>query len=129
MVLRRRVSWTLALALAILAAAPAAGQPQVPTEEELDRRLRGEPKEERPDYQRRSVQRFGRDSQRGFSWVKHQLRSLDITPPKVLIVLGLLGVLFTWNKNKRKRSWMLLAGLSYLLVLAGAAGMYYGWFR
>lgn len=129
MVLHMRVTRTLALLVLMLQPALAAGQRLVPTEEELDRKLQGQPEEVRPSYQRRSVRRFGDRSQRGFSWVKQQLRSLNITPPKVMIVLGLLGVLLTWRKNKRKSNWMLLAGLSYALILAGAAGMYYGWFR
>jgi len=41
--------------------------------------------------------------------------------------LGLLGVLLTWNKNKRKRGYAVLFAISWLLLLGGGAATLLRW--
>jgi len=42
-------------------------------------------------------------------------------------VLGLLGFLWTWNKNKKKVQWAVIFGFSLLLGGFGGAAMYFQW--
>jgi hypothetical protein len=105
------------------------GQSHIPTEEELDRRLgrrHGEDDSER-GYQRDSVESFGQRSHEAATWVQRQLSGIHVTPARFLLGLGLLGVLITWNKNKRKVQWAVLTGFAYLLVILGAAAIFFRW--
>jgi hypothetical protein len=128
-----RASLELSLVTAVIAliALPlrASGQtsPHVPTEEELKRQL-GETREE-PDrtYQADSVESFGLKAAQAASWVRARLSAIHITPARFLVGLGVLGLLFTWNKNKKKVEWAVISGVSLVLVLLGAAAMILRW--
>lgn len=124
---RRNLSILLLLALAALAL-PALGQTHVPSEQELKRKL-GQPTGEEPGrgYQRDSVEGFGTKATRAATWVKDHLSTLHITPPRLMLGLGVLGILIGWNKNKKKVGWAVLAGFSFLLVLLGTAAMIFRW--
>ena len=78
-------------------------------------------------YQRDSVESFGGRALRAAAWVKDRLSGFHVTPARLLAGLGLLGVLITWNKNKRKRGWAALAAVSWLLLFGGAAAILTGW--
>jgi hypothetical protein len=116
------------LLLALATTATAQRPPHVPTEQELKRKL-GQATGEEPGrgYQRDSVDGFGIKATRAASWVKERLSSLHITPSRLMLGLGVLGILIGWNKNKKKAGWAILAGFSFLLVLFGAAAMLLRW--
>lgn len=116
------------LGLWLAATAAAQRPPHVPTEQELKRKL-GQSTGEEPGrgYQRDSVEGFGIKATRAATWVKDRLSSLHITPSRLMLGLGVLGILVGWNKNKRKIGWATLAGFSFLLVLFGAAAMILRW--
>lgn len=102
--------------------------PQPPTEEEYNRR-RGLTRDESDlgGYQRDSVESFGSKALRAASWVKESLSGLHITPARLMLGLGILGLLFTWNKNKKKIQWAVIWGFALLLILFGAAAVALGW--
>ncbi len=117
--------------LLILLALPANAEraPHVPTEQELKRKL-GHDTGEEPGrgYQRDSVESFGTKTTRAATWVKDRLAALHITPSRLMLGLGVLGILIGWNKNKKKMGWAVFAGFSFLLVLFGTASMIFRWF-
>lgn len=75
-------------------------------------------------YQGDSVDNLRSGSQGLWTEVRMFYRGLNMTPPKWMLVVGLLGALYTANKNKRLPKWGAVAALSYLLVLVGAAILY-----
>jgi hypothetical protein len=109
------------------AATHAQRPPHVPTEEELKRKLGERAGEPGREYQRDSVENFGTRALRAATWVKDRLSSLHITPARLMLGLGLLGILVGWNKNKKQTRWAVLAAFSLLLVLGGIAGMVFRW--
>jgi len=119
----------LPLLLALLSVAASAQRPPpVPTENELKRKL-GHDTGEEPGrtYQRDSVEGFGTKATRAATWVKDRLSALHITPSRLMLGLGILGILIGWNKNKKKTGWAVFAGFSFLLVLFGAAALILRW--
>jgi hypothetical protein len=128
-VARRNLSILVLLALGALAL-PALGQrpAHVPTEQELKRKL-GQPTGEEPGrgYQRDSVEGVGTRATNAATWVKDRLSALHITPARLMLGLGVLGILIGWNKNKKKMGWAVLAGFSFLLVLFGVAALVFRW--
>lgn len=117
----------LALLLAGGAASAEDRPPHVPTEEEL-RLQRGGAKPDTPqEYQRESVNSFGQRARDAAGWVKERLSGLHITPARLLLGLGVLGILVCWNKNKKKTQWAVLSLASFLLVIAGVVAMVFSW--
>jgi len=113
--------------LMLLACSAALADPHLPTEDQVKRKL-GEVKDE-PDrtYQRDSVEGFGQKTVSAAGWVKEKLAALHITPARLMVGLGILGILFTWNKNKKKTHWALVSGVSFLLAIFGAAAIFLKW--
>jgi hypothetical protein len=101
--------------------------PHVPTEEQLREKLEGKRSDLDRDYQRESVHSIGQRAQQAASWVRERLSSLHITPARLLLGLGILGIFYTWNKNKKKVQWAVLSTFSLLLVIFGAAALIFGW--
>ena len=126
--MHRCVLWSTLLLLTLPVLTRAERPPHVPTEEEVKRKL-GENTGEEPGrtYQRDSVEGFGIKATRAATWVKDRLSALHITPSRLMLGLGVLGILIGWNKNKKKMGWAVLAGFSLLLVLFGAAAMIFRW--
>ena len=56
-------------------------------------------------------------------WVKNKLSGFHVTPQRLAIALGLVGILYTRNKNKSKRGWLLISVVSWLLALGGLGSM------
>jgi len=79
------------------------------------------------DYQAVSVESWGIKAKQGIAWIKERLTSINITPSRLLLGLGLLGILYTWNKNKQKVPWAVLSLFSALLVLFGVCAMVFHW--
>ncbi len=117
-----RTSTALAalVALASLYAAPAAAQ-RLPTEAELERKLSGPPPDDR-EYQRRSTKSFKGRTGGAASWVKDKLSGFRVTPGRLCLALGIVGWLYTRNKNKKNNTgWMAIYVISILSLLAGGA--------
>jgi hypothetical protein len=110
--------------LLLVAGAPG---PLALAETEKEAREAAAPRDDGRTYQRDSVEGFGGRALRAATWVKERLSGFHVTPARLLAGLGLLGVLVTWNKNKRKQGWAVLAGISWLLLLGGAAAILTGW--
>jgi hypothetical protein len=85
--------------------------------------------EERPPAGKRelSAEAGGGGVLRAATWVKERLSGFRVTPARLLVGVGLLGVLLTWSKNKRRPLWAVLAGLAWLLLVWGAAALLLGW--
>lgn len=85
--------------------------------------------EEKPPAGRRqpSVEAGGGGVLRAATWVKERLSGFRVTPARLMVGLGLLGVLLTWSKNKRRPAWAVLAALAWLLLVGGAAALLLGW--
>ncbi len=101
--------------------------PHGPTEEELKRQL-GQTHEE-PDrtYQVDSVQSFGTKAAQAAAWVRARLSGIHITPARLLVGLGVLGLLISWNKNKKKMEWAVISTASLLLLVFGLAAHLFRW--
>ena len=111
----------LALAAGVLLCAGPAVAQDLPTEEELARRLQGPPPDDR-NYQRRSTKSFGGRTNSAASWVKNKLSGFHVTPPRLCLALGIVGFLCSRNKNKKNNTgWLAIHVISILLLLAGAA--------
>jgi len=80
-----------------------------------------------PNHQSDSVESARGGALQAAAWVKERLSGFHVTPARLMIGLGLLGALMSWNKNKRLRRWAILAGLSWLLLLGGLAAIVLGW--
>jgi hypothetical protein len=113
--------------LVVMPAVSAAQSPHVPTEEELRRRLGGAKHDADSEYQRESVHSFGQSARDAATWVKERLAGLYITPARLMVGLGVLGLLYTWNKNKKKLVWVVVFVLSVLLAVFGVAAMVFHW--
>ena len=108
--------------VALLCVAPAAAQ-KLPTEEELDRKLKGPPPDDR-NYQRRSAKSFGGRTSGAASWVRNKLSGFNVTPGRLCLALGIVGFLFSRNKNTRNNSgWLVIYVVSILMVLGGGVAM------
>jgi hypothetical protein len=105
----------------------AQGSPHVPTEEQLRQRQGGAKHDDERDYQRESVNSVGQSAVNAAAWVKQRLSSLYITPARLLAGLGVLGLLFTWNKNKKKMPWAVLTVFSWLLLIFGVCAIFFSW--
>jgi hypothetical protein len=79
------------------------------------------------EYQAHSAQTFMGRTRSAAQWVKDQLAQLHITPARLALGLGILGVLFTWNRNKRHVRWAVLTVASWLLLVFGGAAMIFRW--
>jgi hypothetical protein len=131
---RGRVS-VIALALLPLAAlctlqvpiALAQQSPHVPTEEELDKQITGVKADDQRGYQQRSVETSQSWLRSAIRWVKDLLASIHLTPARLALILGAVGTLYTWGKNKRLVRWMVMAVVSWLLVIVGAVAWYFDW--
>ena len=118
----------IAVGLLLLGASNAQGRPpHVPTEEELRQRLGGAKHDAPREYQRESVHSFGQQTRDAAAWVKERLAGLHVTPARLLLGLGILGILFCWNKNKKLVRWAVLSVFSVLLLIAGVAAMAFDW--
>lgn len=112
----------LAAAIVLLGPSPAVAQ-NLPTEAELERRLKGPPPDER-EYQRRSTISFNGKTDGAASWVKDKLSGFHVTPARLCLALGLIGFLYTRNKNKKvSTGWLVIYVASILLLLGGGIGM------
>jgi hypothetical protein len=114
-------------ALQLLPAVSAAQTPHVPTEEQLRQRLGGAKHDADREYQRESVHSFGQSARDAATWVKERLAGLHITPARLMVGLGVLGLLYTSNKNKKKVFWLALLLVSLLLAVFGVAAMIFSW--
>ena len=128
--LPRRAAWGAAAVYAALLAAPAGAadpydHPAIPTEEELREQDRleagGPPRTDRRDHQKRSVGEFAGKVDRASGWVKDRLSGFMVTPGRVGLGLGLVGLLWAWGKNRRVTRWAVLFYCSMLLSLGSAA--------
>jgi hypothetical protein len=119
----------LAAAVLLLAAPSWAQSPHVPTEKELDRRLSGvkHRADDVREYQAHSTESFMSNVRGAAQWVKTRLASLHITPARLALGLGILGVVFTWSRNKRHVKWAVLTVASWLLVVFGVAAIIFRW--
>ena len=120
--------WILVVLLLMGGVSSAQGRaPHVPTEEELRQRLGGAKHDAPREYQRESVHSFGQQARDAAAWVKERLAGLHVTPARLLLGLGLLGILVCWNKNKKLVRWAVLSVFSGLLLAAGVAAMVFNW--
>ena len=117
----------LAVLVALVGPVAWAGQPHVPTEKELDRELSGIRADDGRGYQQLSVEEKESWYRGAANWVRELLSSIHITPARLALILGAAGSLYTWGKNKRHARWMVLAAISWLLLIVGAAAMYFHW--
>ena len=78
-------------------------------------------------YQQNSVRTVQQDAQSGVGWIRSKLAPLYVTPARLALGLGLLALLITFNRNKRHLHWALLNAIGWLLLLFGAAAMYFDW--
>jgi len=102
-------------------------QPHVPTEEQLKQRQRGYRVDDTRGYQRNSVETVQSGWQRILGWIRRTLAAIHITPARLLIGLGAIGVLLTWNKNKRHVHWAVITALGWLLLGLGIAAILLAW--
>jgi hypothetical protein len=79
------------------------------------------------NHQGQSVEAFNHQSQGFVEGVRAALATAHVTPAKFILGLGVLGLLFTWNKNKRKVEWAVIAAVAASLAAIGAAALYYRW--
>lgn len=117
-------------ALAILVCASSAAQsPHIPTAEEVERQRSGvtADRDDIREYQAHSTQTFMGRLRGAARWVKDKLARLHITPARLAMGLGILGVLYTWGRNKRHVKWAVLTVTSWLLLLFGGAAMIFRW--
>ena len=119
----------VAVALLLLGGVASAQErpPHVPSEEELRQRLGGAKHDAPREYQRESVHGFGQQARDAAAWVKERLAGLHVTPARLLLGLGLLGILVCWNKNKKLVRWAVLSVFSGLLLIAGVTAMVFDW--
>lgn len=82
---------------------------------------------DRRDYQKSSVQTVQGRARGAATWVREKLGAIHVTPARLALVLGLLGFLWTWNKNKKKVQWAVIFGFSLLLSGLGGAAIYFQW--
>lgn len=109
--------------LALLSAAMLA--PLLPSEASAqDRPYRVD---DRRDYQQRSVSTIQGRARRAAGWVKNKLNSIHVTPARLCIALGLLGLLWSWGKNKRHARWAVTFGIALLLLGFGVAAVVFKW--
>ncbi len=114
---------TLALATVVLLSPAAARAQKLPTEAELERKLKGPPPDQRK-YQRRSTLNFKGESDSAASWVKNKLSGFHVTPDRLCLALGLIGFLYTRNKNKKHSTgWLAIYVVSILMLIGGGIGM------
>jgi hypothetical protein len=127
---RTTAAFLLPLAALVVLQAPVAlaqKAPHVPTEEELDKQISGVKADNERGYQQRSVETTQSWFRRAIRWVKELLASIHLTPARLALILGVIGTLYTWGKNKRLVRWMVTAIVSWLLVIVGAAAWYFDW--
>lgn len=78
-------------------------------------------------YQGQSLKNFGVGSKSLWVNFKEALAEANITKAKVILGIGVLGALFTLNRNKRLFHWGVVAAISYALIALGALAIYKGW--
>ncbi len=83
--------------------------------------------DDRRDYQQRSVSTVQGRARRAAGWVKEELNSVHVTPARLCVALGLLGLLWSWGKNKRHARWAVIFGLALLLLGFGVAAIVFKW--
>jgi hypothetical protein len=83
--------------------------------------------DQRRDYQQRSVGTVQGRARRAAGWVKNKLNSIHVTPARLCIALGLLGLLWSWGKNKRHARWAVTFGIALLLLGFGVAAIVFKW--
>ena len=120
--------WLLACAALPTAAAWAQTRdPYTPSEEALKRKLSGVHHDRGSGHQARAVETVSGKAREGAQWVRDKLAKLYITPARLMIGLGVLGVLFCWNRNKRKLTWLVLTLGSWLMLGVGVAAIALDW--
>ena len=106
----------------LLCAAPAGAQ-DLPTEDELNKRLQGPPPDDR-NYQRGSTRSFKGRTGGAAAWVKHKLSGVHVTPARLCLALGIVGFLYSRNKNKKKNTgWLAIYICSILMLLGGGVAV------
>ena len=123
-----RLSLVAAGCLAVAVAAPVLAQsPHTPTEEELSRRLSGIHHDAERQYQARSADTLRSKARRAANWVRAKLSRVYVTPARLALGLGILGVLYGRGKNRRKIRWMIVLLASGGLAVFGLAAMIFDW--
>lgn len=102
-------------------------QPHTPTEEEEEADRTGIKADPLRGYQQRSVESQQSIFRQALSWLQRTLAKLYLTPARLCLILGAVGTLYTWGKNKRKVQWVVFAVFSWLLVIVGICAMAFKW--
>lgn len=102
--------------------------PHVPSEAELKKEESGVHSENTvEEYQQRSVQEAQSWVRRVLAWMSDFLRGLHLTPAKLALGLGVLGIIISAGKNKRLVRWAVLSIISLLLTIVGICAMIFDW--
>jgi hypothetical protein len=127
---RRRLAPLLALlALPALPRAALAQDrstfPHTPTEEEVKRRETAgvDPDSRDRGYQDRAALSLHERARSAASWVRGHLSGVQVTPARLAVGIGGVGVLYTLGKNRRQRKWLVLTCASVLLLLGGVLAL------
>lgn len=83
--------------------------------------------DDRRDYQQRSVRTVQGEANSIVDEVKRFMAKMHITPARLALGLGLLGLFLTRNRNKRHVHWAVITGLCWLLIIFAAAAMFFDW--
>jgi hypothetical protein len=101
--------------------------PHVPSEDEEEAERTGIKADPLRGYQQRSVETQQSLFKQALNWVQRMLSKIYLTPARLCLILGAIGTLYTWGKNKRKVQWVVLAVFSWLLVIVGICAMIFKW--
>ncbi|MBW2733054.1 MAG: hypothetical protein JRH20_11740 [Deltaproteobacteria bacterium] len=85
------------------------------------------PREGSRDYQQQSVGRVQQEANSMVDEVKAFLARIHVTPARLALGLGLLGIFWTLNRNKRHIHWAMITALSWCLLAFGVAAMFFDW--
>ncbi len=119
---------TLVSFQALTAATLAWASPHVPTEQEAKKEASGS--DYRPDgrgYQAHSADSFTSKTRRAAAWVRERLASLHVTPARLCIGLGSIGIAVSWSRNKKLVKWAVITAFSLILLVFGVAAMIFDW--
>jgi len=70
-------------------------------------------------FQNDSVGSFQRGANSGYDRTERWYEGLSHKPVLLLLIGGIISLLWTWRKNKNHPKWAILAGLSWIAIIAG----------